>query len=82
MYLGSLDLKTFSENAISPSMLRSFEFCEAQPIVKKRARDLGLRLRGMKVGASRHKVDLSWWTGVGSASEYPPENAEITWIDS
>jgi CRISPR/Cas system-associated exonuclease Cas4 (RecB family) len=57
-----LDLKTFRETAISPSMLRSFHFCQAQPIVMKRARDLGLRVRSMKIGASRHETDLSWHT--------------------
>jgi hypothetical protein len=49
-----LDLKTFRESAISPSMLRSFHFCEAQPIVCKQARRQNLRVRGMKMGTSRH----------------------------
>ena len=41
-------------------MLRSFHFCEAQPTVRRQARQLGLRVRNMRVGMSKHETDLSW----------------------
>jgi CRISPR/Cas system-associated exonuclease Cas4 (RecB family) len=45
-------------------MLRSFFFCEVQPIVQKQARELGLCVRGIKIGASKHEIDLSWYNNL------------------
>ena len=54
-----MDLKEFCSSAISPSRLRSFLFCEAQPLVE-RQRHRPRTGRSTKVGSVQHQVDLSW----------------------
>lgn len=53
------DVKTFRESAISPSRLRSFLFCEAQPLARQ-ATPRPHTSETVKTGSVRHQLDLSW----------------------
>ena len=78
-------MKEFQKNALTPSELGSFYFCEAQPIVRNRARELGLLPRGMRAGHVRHEVDLSWHVdqlGVLETVEVYTVDEALAWVES